>query len=119
MVMNVTKKPHGAEPPAAVHAAAGGALLSLAADTLSVAASSSPATPVVASARGDSSREVDPFLVVDYECESDEMADSGRLEQSPDCHRVTDYEFSNDKFSRVGVFVACLILAMTMSLHRQ
>ena len=54
MATNVTKKPHGAEPSAAVHAAAGDALLSLAADTTSVAASYSPATPVVADARGKS-----------------------------------------------------------------
>ena len=97
MYKNVTKKPHGAEPLAAVHAAAGDALLSLAADTSSVAASYNPATPVVADARGDSPREVDPSLVVDYECESDEMADSGRLKQSPDRHRTTDYEPSTEK----------------------
>ena len=35
--------------------------------------------------------------MVDYECESDEMADSGRLEQSRDCHRATDYEPSTEK----------------------
>ena len=46
---------------------------------------------------GDSPREVDISLVVDYECESDEMADSGRLEQSPGCHRATDYEPSTEK----------------------
>ena len=87
MVNDVTKNPHGAEPSAAVHAAAGDALLSLAADTSSVAA-----TPVFANARGDSPREVDPSLVVDYECEPDEMADSGRLEQSPDRRQAADYE---------------------------
>ena len=53
------------------------ALLSLAADTSSVAASYSTATPVVADARGDSPREVDLSLVVDYECESDEWPTRG------------------------------------------
>ena len=56
-----------------------------------------PATSIVADARGDSSRKVNPTLVVDYECESDEMADSGRLEQSPGRHRATDYEPSTEK----------------------
>ena len=79
----VTKKPLGAEPSAAVHAAAGDALLSLSADVLSAAASHSSATPVVAGARGDTPHEVDPSLGVDYECESDEMAGSQRLELSP------------------------------------
>ena len=65
---DVTKKPHGAEPSVAEHTAAGNALLSLAADTSSVAASYSPATPIVADARGDSPRKVDPSLVVVYEC---------------------------------------------------
>ena len=59
MVTHVTKKPLGAEPSAAVHAAAEDALLSLAADTSSIAASYSPATPVVADARSDSPRKVD------------------------------------------------------------
>ena len=76
----VTKKPLGAESSAAVHAAAGDALLSLSADVPSAAASHSSATPVVARARGDTPREVDPSLVVDYKCESDETADSQRLE---------------------------------------
>ena len=92
MVNNINKKPHAAEPSAAVHAAAGDALLSLAADTSSVAASYSPA--IVADARGYSPREADSSLVVDYECES---ADSGRLEQSPDRHRATDSEPLTEK----------------------
>ena len=75
----ITKKPLGAEPSAAVHAAAGGALLSLSADVSSTAASHSSATLVNVGARGDTPREVDPSLVVDYECESDEMVDSQRL----------------------------------------
>ena len=66
MVTHVTKEPLGAEPSAAVHAAAGDALLFLAAATSSVAASYSPATPVVADAHGDSPREIDPSLVDDY-----------------------------------------------------
>ena len=99
----VITKPHGAELSAAVHAATEDALLSLAADTSPVAASYSPATLIVADARGDSPCEVDPYLVVDYECESDEMADSGRLEQSPDRHRATDYEPRLKWFSRIGV----------------
>ena len=76
MVNDVIKKPHGAEPSAAVHAAARDALLSLAADTSPVGASYSPATPLGADARGNSPREVDPSLAVDYECESDK---NGRL----------------------------------------
>ena len=59
----VTKKLHGAEHPAAVHAAAGDALVSLSADVSSVAASHSSATQIVAGARGDTPREFDPFLV--------------------------------------------------------
>ena len=68
---DVTKKPHGVEPSAAVHAAAGDALLSLVADTSSVAASYSPTTPVVAVTRLHTPRKVDPSLVVGFECESD------------------------------------------------
>ena len=79
MVNNVTKEPHGAEPSAEVQAAAGDALFSLAADTSSAVASYSPALPIVAGTRGDSPRKVDPSFVVDYECESDKMADSRRL----------------------------------------
>ena len=71
------------EPPAAVHAAAGYTLLSLSAVISSAAASHSSATPVVAGTRGDTPREAGPSLVVDYECESDEMADSLRLQRSP------------------------------------
>ena len=56
---NDTKKPHGAEPSAAVHAAAGNALLSLAAETSSTLASYSPATPIVAGTRGNLPRQVD------------------------------------------------------------
>ena len=41
MVNAITKKPHGAEPSAAVHAAAGDALLSLSADTSSAVTSHS------------------------------------------------------------------------------
>ena len=79
----VTSKPLSAKPSAVVRAAVGDALLSLSADETSAAASHSSATPVVAGARGDTPREVDPSLVVDYEGESDEMADSQRLELSP------------------------------------
>ena len=60
---------------------AGDALLSLAADTSSAVIFNSPATPILAGARGESPRKDDPSLAVDYECESDEMGDSGRLEQ--------------------------------------
>ena len=67
-----------AEPSAAVHVAAGDALLSLAADVSSVAVSTSSAASNVAGARGESPRKDDPSLAVDYECESDEMADSRR-----------------------------------------
>ena len=81
MVNHVTKKHHGAEPSTAVNDAASGALLYLAANTLSAATSYSPATPIVAGPRGDSPREVDLSLVVDYECELDETVDWGRLEQ--------------------------------------
>ena len=70
-----------AEPSAAVRAAAGDALLSLAADVPSAVVSSTRTTLDVASAHGDSRRKYDPSLEVDYECESDEMADSGRMEQ--------------------------------------
>ena len=81
-----------AEPSAAVRAAAGDALLSLAVDVPSTVVSSTRTTLGVASARGDSPREYDPSLEVDYECESDEMADSGRMEQSPDTRQAADYE---------------------------
>ena len=84
------------EPSAAVRAAAGDALLSLAVDVPSTVVSSTRTTLGVASARGDSPREYDPSLEVDYECESDEMADSGRLEQSPDTRQAADYEPSNE-----------------------
>ena len=86
----VTKKPHSAEPQAAVHAADGDALLSLSADVSSAAASKPSATLVVAGTRGDAPREVDPSLVVDYECESDEMADSQRRELSPLSQKKAD-----------------------------
>ena len=86
----VTKKPLCAEPSAAVHADAGDALLSLSADVSSAAATHSSATPVVAGARGDTPREVDPSLMVDFECESDEMADSQRLELSPLSQKKAD-----------------------------
>ena len=85
-----------AEPSAAVRAAAGDALLSLAVDVPSTVVSSTRTTLGVASARGDSPREYDPSLEVDYECESDEMADSGRMEQSPDTRQAADYEPSNE-----------------------
>ena len=62
---------------AAVHAAAGDALLSLEADSSSAVLTNSLATPFVASSRGESPREDEPSLAVDYECEPDEMADSG------------------------------------------
>ena len=83
MAKNVVK-PHSAEPSAAVHAAAGDALLSLATTITSVAQTTPSAASNVADARGDTPREDDPSLAVDYECESDDMADSARLEQSPD-----------------------------------
>ena len=67
------------EPSAAVRAAAGDALLSLAVDVPSTVVSSTRTTLGVASARSDSPREYDPSLEVDYECESDEMADSGGM----------------------------------------
>ena len=70
-------KRSSAEPSAAVHAATGDALLFLAADVSSVAVSNSSATSNVAGARGESPREDDPSLAVDYGYESDEMADSG------------------------------------------
>ena len=79
MAKNVSKL-HSAEPSAAVHVASGDALLSLAADTSSVVLTTPSATSNVAGARGVSPREDDPSLAVDYECESDEMADSRRLE---------------------------------------
>ena len=66
MINNVTKKLHGADPSAAVHATAGDALLSLATDTSSAVASYSSATPIVASTRRDSPLEVDPSLVADF-----------------------------------------------------
>ena len=84
-------------PSAAVRAAAGDALLSLAADGTSAVVSSSPATLNGAGARGDTPRECDPSLEVDYECESDEMVDSGRTEQSPDHRQAADNEPSNEK----------------------
>ena len=85
------------EPSAAVRAAAGDALLSLAVDVPSTVVSSTRTTLGVASARGDSPREYDPSLEVDYECESDELADSGRMEQSPDIRQAADYEPSNER----------------------
>ena len=72
-------KPHSAEPSAAVHAAVGDALLSLATDDTFVAQTTPSAASNVADARGDTPREDDPSLAVDYECESDDMADSGDL----------------------------------------
>ena len=86
----VTKKPLGAEPSAAVHAAAGDVLLSLSADVSSAAEPHTSATPVVAGARGDTPREVDPSLMVDYECESDETAGSQRRELSPLSQKKVD-----------------------------
>ena len=90
-------KPHSAEPSAAVHAAVGDALLSLATDVTSVAQTTPSAASNVADARGDTPREDDPSLAVGYECESDDMADSGRLEQSPDHLQAADYEPSNKR----------------------
>ena len=83
---------HSAVPSAAVHAAVGVALLALAADGSSAVLPNSPATPVVAGARGDSPREVDPSLMVDFECESNEMADSGSLHESPGQRQAADFE---------------------------
>ena len=96
MAKNVVK-PHSAEPSAAVHAAVGDALLSLATDVTSVAQTTPSAASNVADARGDTPREDDPSLAVDYECESDDMADSGRLEQSPDHLQAADYEPLNKR----------------------
>ena len=96
MAKNVVK-PHSAEPSAAVHAAAGDALLSLATDVTSVAQTTPSAASDVADACGDTPRENDPSLAVDYVCESDDMADSGRLEQSPDHLKAADYEPSNSR----------------------
>ena len=90
-------KPHSAEPSAAVHAAAGDALLSLATDVTSVAQTTPSAASNVADARGDTPREDDPSLAVDYECESDDMADLGRVEQSPDYLQAADYEPSKKR----------------------
>ena len=56
---------HSAEPSAKVHAAAGDALLSLAADTSSAVVYTSSATSNVADARGESPREDGPSLAVD------------------------------------------------------
>ena len=96
MVNKSMRYANSAAPSAAVHAAAGDALLSLAADVPSAVVSSSPATLNVAGARDESPRECDSSLEVDYECESDEMADSGRTEQSPDHRLAADYEPSNE-----------------------
>ena len=85
------------EPSAAIHAAANDALLSLVADNSSTVLSTSLATPNVAGARGESPRESDSSLEVDYECKSDEMADLGRVEQSPDRRQAADYETLNER----------------------
>ena len=85
-----------AAPSAAVLAAGGGAEPSSAAGDTSAATKSSPPTPIVAGARGDSPREVDPSLKVDYECDSDERAESLGLVKLPEC-RATDYEPSKPK----------------------
>ena len=77
MVTNVTKKLRGAEPSAAVHAAAGGGTDISCGDTLSAVASYSPATPIVVGTRGNSPRKVDPSLVVDYECELEKNSRPG------------------------------------------
>ena len=71
--------------------------MSLATDVTSVAQTTPSAASNVADTRGDTPREDDPSLAVDYECESDNMADSGRLEQSPDCSQAADYEPSNER----------------------
>ena len=68
-----------AAPSSAVRAIAGDALLSLAADGTSAVVSSARTILDIASTRGDSPREYDPSLEADYECESDEMADSGGI----------------------------------------
>ena len=90
-----------AAPSAAVRAAAAETLLSLAADGTSAVVSSTRTTQDVASARGDSPREYDPSLEVDYECESDEVANSGRMEQSPDIRQAADYESSNERAHKI------------------
>ena len=95
-----------AEPSAAVRAAAGDALLSLSADVLSAAASHPSATLDVAGARGDTPREVDPSLVVDYECDSDEMAGSHRLQLSP----LTKKAQSNRREASLSLSVRILLL---------
>ena len=70
---------------------------SLAAGVSSNAQTTPSAASDVADARGDTPREDDPSLAVDYECESDDMADSGRLDQSPDYLQAADYEPSNER----------------------
>ena len=92
-----TRSSAQAEPSAAVHAAEGNALLSLEADGSSVASTSTSASLVGASARGESPRGSDPSLEVDYECESDEMADSRTLEKSPEVVQATYNEPSSGR----------------------
>ena len=85
--------------------------------------SSFPATLNVAGENDDSPRGCDPSLEVDFECESDEMADSGRTEQSPDHRQTADYEPSNEGLIRVDVLVAfataCSVPTIRMIPHRQ
>ena len=94
-VSDVTKKPDGAEPSAAVHAAAGDALLCLAADTSSVAASYSPATPVVADHAVIHIVKSTPLWWSTMNVSRTKYPTRG-LEQSPR-HRATDYETSTEK----------------------
>lgn len=55
-------------------------MLSLVADTSSAVLLTSPTTLIVAGKHGESPHKDDPSLAVDYESESDEMVDSGRLD---------------------------------------
>ena len=72
-------------------------MLSLAAYTSSAALTNSPATPVVAGARGESPSEDDPSLAVGYECESVEMAYSRRLKQFPERLQAAYYRPSIER----------------------
>ena len=71
---------------------------------MSAASKSSPPTPIVAGARGDSPREVDPSLEVDYECDSDERAESLRRVESPAPRRAGDYEPSKPNVQKGTLF---------------
>ena len=89
--------------------------MSLAADEPSAVVASISATLNVAGARGESPRECDPSLEVDYKCE-------WKTEQSPDHRQAADYEPSNEELNRIGVLVAfataCSVPTMRMIPHR-